>query len=361
MLGHKATGSFLALFVLSAMASILLASNAANGAIYINKQSKVIILSGYSLALTKQEVPQPLRPRLDSILNGLGKGLEVMFDAKAKFFPERNLNLWLDLQKIPKGNPEEAIRTLFKREKYTHLVVADIDENVGSALLQVAKLAEDGSVLEPDITPPNINLDIDPAQIDRELHAVLFDFRKFRAPDAPKRVNILCISPRSPVVLKHTQQTELESILSKPITMELIGFYHSQKMKERGYRPLVNDRTYEFYKDEAQTMKCRPTAPTDNYDTVTKVSVSLPDYVIAGEVGVIGKETQVDSIVLTITVIHKLSSEDCWDRIPISHDFNRTNYNGNKKTELSFMFSEQILRKSYETWMDDFESNTSCK
>jgi hypothetical protein len=353
MLGHKATVSFLAL-VLSAMASILPA--AANGAIYITNQSKVIILSGYSLELTKQEVPQLLRPHLDSILQGLGRGLQDMFDAKADFFSELGLNRRLDLQQIPKGNPEEALRTLFKRGGYTHLVVADIDGNV--ALLQVGKLAEDGSVLELDPTPPNINLD--PAQIDRELRSALFDFRKFRAPDAPKRVNILCISPRSPVVLKHTPQTELESILSKPITMELIGFYNSQKMKERGYRPLVNDHTYEFYVDEKAQMRCRQ-APAGGYDTVTKVSVSLPDYIIEGEVGVISKQFEVDSIELTIKVIHKLSSEDCWEKIPINHDFDRTNYNGNKKTELSFMFSERILRKTYETWVDDFESNTSCK
>ena len=86
MLYHKATGSFLALFVLSVIASILLASNAANGAIYINKQSKVIILSGYSLDLTRQEVPQPLRQRLDSILQRLKIGLKDMFEAEAEFF-----------------------------------------------------------------------------------------------------------------------------------------------------------------------------------------------------------------------------------------------------------------------------------
>ena len=358
MLSHKATASSLAVFVLSVMASILPASTAANGAIYITKQSKVIILSGYSLELTKQEVPQSLRPSLDLILQGLGKGLQEMFEWKAEFFPERLLNRRLDSQGIPKGNPEEAIRTLFKREGYTHLVVADIDENVGSASLQVAKLAEDGSAPEWDFTPPNINLD--PAQIERELRSALFDFRKFRASDAPKRVNILCISPRSPVVLKHTPQTELESILSKPITMELIAFYNTQKMKERGYRPLVNDRTYEFYKDEAQTMRCRLAGPDD---TVRKVSVSLPpDYIIEGDVVVRGKQVEVDSIELTINVIHKLSSEDCSEAIPpISHDFDRTNYNGNKKTELSFMFSERILRKAYETWLADFESNGSCK
>src|SRR5438445_11170172 len=162
MLGHKATGSFLTLFGLSAIALISLASNPANGTIYIDKQSKVIILSGYSLDLKKQEVPQILRPRLDSILQGLGGGLQDMFDVKAEFFSERGLNRRLDLQQIPKGNPEEAIRTLFKRENYTHLIVADIemlDGNVGSAFVQVAKLAEDGSVTELDTTPPDINID----------------------------------------------------------------------------------------------------------------------------------------------------------------------------------------------------------
>jgi hypothetical protein len=362
MLGNKATSSFPALVGISALASFLLASNPANGAIYINKQSKVIILSGYSLDLTKQEVPQPLRPRLDAILQGLGRGFEHMFDAKAEFFSERKLNWRLDLQKIPKGNTADALTTLFERERYTHLVVADIetaDGNVGSAFVQVAKLDEKGSVTESDPAPPDINLD--PAKIDSELSSALFDFRKFRAEGAPKRVKILCISPRSPVVRNHTPQTELESILSKPITMELIGFYNSQKMKAKGYRPLVNDRTYEFYRDEVQMMKCRQAAATDGYDTVTKVSVTVPDYVIAGEGGVIGKQSEVDSIELTIKVIHKLPSEDCWETIPISHDFDRTNYNGNKKTELSYMFSERILRKRYETWMDDFESNTSCK
>jgi hypothetical protein len=362
MLGHKATGSFLALFGLSAIALISLASNPANGAIYINKQSKVIILSGYSLDLTKQEVPQSLRPRLDAILQGLGGGLQDMFDAKVEFFSERKLNWRLDLQKIPKGNTAEALTTLFRREGYTHLVVADIetlDGNVGSAFVQVAKLAEDGSVTESDTTPPDI--DLDPAKIDSELTSALFDFRKFRADDAPKRVKILCISPRSPVVRNHTPQTELESILSKPITMELIGFYNSQKMKAKGYRPLVNDRTYEFYRDDAQTMKCRLAAPADSYDTVTKVSVSVPDYVIEGEVGVIGRQSEVDSIELTIKVIRKLSPDDCRETIPISHDFERTNYQGNKKNELSFMFSERILREKYETWMDSSEKSTSCK
>ena len=350
MLDHRATGSFLALFVLSALAPILLASNPANGAIYINKQSKVIILSGYSLDLKKQEVPQI--PRLDSILQGLGRGLQDRFDAKAEFFSERGLNRRLELQKIPKGDPEEAIRTLFKRERYTHLVVADIemlDGNVGSAFVQVAKLAEDGSVTEWDTAPPDIN--VDSTQTDRDLHAVLFDFRKFRAPDAPKRVNILCILPRTPVIVKHTHQTELESILSRLITLELIEFYHSQKMKERGYRPLVDDRTYDFYRDEAQTMKCRPAAPADR----------LADYVIGGEVGVIGRQSEVDLIQLTIKVIRKLSPDDCRETIPISHDFDRINYQGNKKNELSFMFSERILREKYEIWMDSVESSTSCK
>src|SRR5262245_61597092 len=148
MLYHKATGSFLALFVLSVIASILLASNAANGAIYINKQSKVIILSGYSLDLTRQEVPQPLRQRLDSILQRLKIGLKDMFEAEAEFFSERRLNSRLDyVYQIPRGNVEEAIRTLFKRENYTHLVVADVDANVGSVSVQVAKL-EDGSTTE---------------------------------------------------------------------------------------------------------------------------------------------------------------------------------------------------------------------
>ena len=87
MLDHKATGSFLALFVLSALASILLASNPANGAIYINKQSKLIILSGYSLDLKKQEVPQILRPRLDSILQGLGGGCRIGLMRRLNSFP----------------------------------------------------------------------------------------------------------------------------------------------------------------------------------------------------------------------------------------------------------------------------------
>jgi hypothetical protein len=352
---HKATGSFLALFVLSVIASILLASNAANGAIYINKQSKVIILSGYSLDLTRQEVPQPLRQRLDSILQRLKIGLKDMFEAEAEFFSERRLNSRLDyVYQIPRGNVEEAIRTLFKRENYTHLVVADVDANVGSVSVQVAKL-EDGSTTEWEETQERT---LSPTHNDQDLHAILVDFLKFRAADAPKRVNILCISPRS--VVSGTQQTELENMLTKPITLQLIDFYHSQKMKERGYRPLVHERTYEFYRDDTKTMKCRPAAAGDSNDPTT-VSVSLPDYVIDGNVGVISTQSGLDSIVLTIKFVRKLAPGDCEERIPIRHDFDRTNYERNKKNDLSVRFSEKIVREKYETWSDKFETDTSCK
>jgi hypothetical protein len=359
MLGHKATGSFLALFGLSAIALISLASNAANGAIYITKQSKVIILSGYSLELTKQDVPQPLRPRLESMLRGVATGLEDMFETKPAFFSERRLNSQLDALQIPRGNVEEAIRMLLKREKYTHLIVADIemlDVNVGSASasVRVAKL-EDGSVTEWEETQERT---LRPTPHDQELHALLFDFLKFRAPDAPKRVNILCISPRS--VVSDRRETELENILTKPITLQLIDFYHTQKMKDRGYRPLVHDRTYEFYRDDTKTMKCRQAAAGDSDDPVTKVSVSLPDYVIEGDVGVISTQSGLDSIVLKITV-RKLPPGDCRETIPIRHDFERTNYERNKKYDLSVRFSEKIVREKYETWSDKFETDSSCK
>jgi hypothetical protein len=360
MPSKRVTTSVLTLFCLSAISSVLLGSNSANSAIYITKDSKVIILSGYSPDLMKQEVPQILRARLDPILQGLGRGLEDMFDAKAEFFSERNLNRRLDLQQISKGNPE-SIRTLFKREKYTHLVVADIeklDENVGSVSVQLAKLSEDGSPTEWDMTPDTF---LNPTQSDRELNTVLFNFRKFRAPDAPKRVNVLCIRPRSPVVGAHTPQTELESLLSKPITLELIDFYHTQKMKEKGYRPVVDDRTYEFYRDETKTIQCRPAGAADNSDPlITKISVTFPDYIIEGDVGVVGTPAELDSIVLTIKVVRKLPPPlDC--RLPIRHDFDRSNYQGNKKNELSWKFSEQILRAKYETWSDNFETDASCK
>jgi hypothetical protein len=118
-----------------------------------------------------------------------------MFDAKAEFFSERSLNRRLDLQQIPKGSPE-AITTLFKREKYTHLVVADtemLDGNFGSVSVQVAKLSEDGSTTEWDMTPDTL---LNPTESDRDLYTVLLNFQKFRAPDAPKRVNVLCIAAR---------------------------------------------------------------------------------------------------------------------------------------------------------------------
>jgi hypothetical protein len=356
----KVTKSFLALFCLSAISSILLASTPASSAIYINKQSKVIILSGYSLDLMKQEVPQILRPRLDSILQGLGRGLEDMFDAKAEFFSERSLNRRLDLQQIPKGSPE-AITTLFKREKYTHLVVADtemLDGNFGSVSVQVAKLSEDGSTTEWDMTPDTL---LNPTESDRDLYTVLLNFQKFRAPDAPKRVNVLCILPRSAIVGAHTPQTELESILSKPITLQLIELYHTQKMKDKGYLPIVDDRTYEFYRDETKTIKCRRAGASDSSDSlIKKIPVSLFDYIIEGDVGVVGTQAELDSIVLTIKVVRKAPPPlDC--RLPIRHDFDRTNYHGNKKNELSWKFSEQILREKYETWTDSFEGDASCK
>jgi hypothetical protein len=131
-------------------------------------------------------------------------------------------------------------------------------------------------------------------------------------------------------------------------------------MKEKGYRPIVTDRTYEFYRDETKTIKCRPAGAADSSDAlITRMPVSLPDYIIEGDVGVVGTPAELDSIVLTIKVVRKIPPLlDC--KLPIRHDFDRTNYQGNKKNELSWKFSEQILREKYETWSDNFETDPSC-
>jgi hypothetical protein len=206
MPGEKTSGFFLHrkakyLLELGAFLFVLLVSNHAN-AFYINSDSKVVIISGYSPDLTKQELT-PIHNRLDFILQGLPVGLKNVYDASVEYLSERNLIRRLAFRQLPTGDAK-GIRTLFEREKYTHLIVADVemrDANAGSAFIHVARLSEDGSVTEWDETQERY---LSVAQTDPEMNnlrqTILLDLLKFRAPDAPKRAfdnghNEMCIHP----------------------------------------------------------------------------------------------------------------------------------------------------------------------
>src|SRR5262245_63913963 len=139
--------------------------------------------------------------------------------------------------------------------------------------------------------------------------------------------------------------------LARRVTNELTaGFEQQRPVRKLGERPHERRLLFCLLQD----------LPRRSVERERREGLAVGD-LEAHEVGVIGRQSEVDSIELTIKVIRKLSPDDCRETIPISHDFERTNYQGNKKNELSFMFSERILREKYETWMDSSEKSTSCK
>jgi hypothetical protein len=361
----------------SIFALFLLISDYASAAIYINRESKVLLLSGYSSDLTKRELPgtndQGERPaineRLEFLLRGLSEGLEEMFDASIEHLSERDLNARLDLQGLPKRSPRGspgAIRELLEVGKYTHLLVADVQmktENSGSAWMQIARLSSDGSTIESAATQ---KITLRATQNDGELNnlrqVILRNFARFRPPDAPKRITVLCILPRNRVVGEFTEQLQLERILSEPITTQIIEIHHRQKMQEMGYKPIVHRRSWEFKKldNDGREITCEAGSPVmDSDGVVINVQTKLTDYIIEGKVGVISIPVGFDKVDLRIDVIRRLPTYCQTEQIQIPYRFERNRYQGNGKVDLSWEFSQTILPAQYEQkWLASLDT---CK
>jgi hypothetical protein len=371
----------LCLIVPTVMAALLQTSDAGFAGVYIDNQAKILILSGYSTDVLSDGSPLPMKQeltpihdRLNFIFQGFGGGLQRLFGAEADYLSESALKERLDLFQLarrPSATTEKGIpvvRDFVAKGKYTHLVVADvrsIGPSRGAVRMQVATTPGDGSVGDLDTTEwRELMLTQTDSELNNLRQAILRDFVKFIAPNAPKRVNVLCIEPRNKLVIRdYTDQLELERILSRPITLRLIEFYHTEEMQERGYRPLVDKNTYEFEISEREKeLKCKPAASAGRSTTGVKaVPVDIPaDYVIDGEVGVITTQVKRDLVELTIKIVRNLPP-NCKRTVSIKHRFDPTEYyHGNGKYELSWTFSDKILLPEYkQAWMTNFE-NKSC-
>ena len=333
----------------SVFALLLLISDYSNAAIYVTQDSRVIVLSGYSSDLTKRELPA-INERVGFLLQGLSEGLAAMFGANVEHLSEKGLATRLERRGLAKG--EAAIKNFFRLEKYTHLLVADVqmsDEKHGSVSMQIFSLSpDDGSPVESDATRKT---PLDAEQTDPELdelrQAILREFAQFRPPNAKKRVTVRCILPRNKIIFENefTNPLKLERLLSEPVTVKIIEIHWSQKMQDLGYLPIVHTRSWEFeHVDDGKKITCKPAAPVG---AVVNVPTKLPDYTIHGDVAVVDMATGFHKVVLKIQVVRELPTP-CETPILIDHQFKQNSYEGNGKQILSSEFSEKILPAKYE-------------
>jgi hypothetical protein len=160
-------------------------SDYSNAAIHVRRDSKVIILSGYSSDLKKRELTA-INDRVDFLLQGLSEGLEAMFDADIEYLSEKDLDARLALHGIAKAS-ETAVKDFLRIGKYTHLLVADVQmksEKHGSASLQIVSLSSDGE------SASTLKINLTATQTDPEINnlrqTILREFAEFRPLDVPK-------------------------------------------------------------------------------------------------------------------------------------------------------------------------------
>jgi hypothetical protein len=175
-------------------------SSAADADIQISSKSSVVILSGYSIDLEKKQ--ELTTVGVSELLAALQGDLCDLFNANVQYLSERDLARLLEMQGIAQGSPG-AIQKLFKHQKYTHLVVADVKgSESGIVDFQVANLVSDGSVQEMRLVQTvKLSTTTTPRQLDVARDQVVRGFRGFagvRDVDAPRTVLISCILPRSP-------------------------------------------------------------------------------------------------------------------------------------------------------------------
>jgi hypothetical protein len=321
-------------------------SDHASADIHVPPDSRVIILSGYSSDLMKRELPA-INDRVEFLLQGLSEGLEEMFGANVEHLSEKGLNTELEKHGLAKGSPA-AVKDFFRIEKYTHLLIADVQmkgERSGSVSMRIFTLAPDGS---PIVLGATQKFPLTATKSDSEINTLrqvmLRDFARFRHPGAPKRVTVNCIEPRSLIFDGWTDPLKLERTLIKPVTLQIIEIHQSQKMQSMGYLPVVDRWWWEFEQlDNGKTIKCKRAAPPA--DGVVSVPNKLPDYVIAGNVGVIDTETGFHKVDLKIQVFRELPTHCETPPILIRHEFMPNSYG---RSNLSSDFSEKILPAQYE-------------
>jgi hypothetical protein len=347
-------GHLLTFGLIAAVLSSIPTARAAS--FYLDKRSRPVILAGYSIDLKKQNTA-PLVD-LSEMLSFLKVELEHMFDAKVDYLSEVMLNQRLDSDPdtLAKREPEHIKKLLAKR--YTHVIVAETGNITGVLSIHLGKLSKGGQnedafkveweavTLEQTLPSTHTHSDLENVR-----RGILADFAKFREPTAPKTVHIECIRSRNPITGDMSKELRLEKALVPEVTRHLIRLY--QRMKDQGYWPIVNEKTYTFEYSKNNDMTCRPAAPT-----VRNVTIRFVDFTVGGEVGVrpsgIGG-IGLDSVNLQIE-FNREWPPPCSGSIPISHPFDPVKYN--HQDDLFDEFVQQTLYPQYERrWIENVKDH----
>ena len=119
-------------------------------------------------------------------------------------------------------------------------------------------------------------------------------------------------------------------------------------MRDMGYLPVVNKRSWQFQRlDQGKIINCTAASGAADDGGVVKVAIAPPDYIIDGDVGVSSTRTGWDRVDLKIQVIRELPTH-CKAQILIEYKFKPNSYDGNGIYDLSVEFSEKILPPEYE-------------
>jgi hypothetical protein len=343
--------------LLGLTAAILTAPHAV-GDIAIRRDSRPIVLGGYSMDLEKQAIDERLQTLLATLLPALKRDLEHLFKVNVGYLSERSLVPRLQSKQL--GRSPAAIKEFLEKEGYTHLIVAKvdmIDEEDGQLVMQIAEIKrlleqhDDGTLgkaQEQRLRENQSNPEIDAIR-----KSILQDFARFRESTLPKTVHIDCIlPPQNPILRNLTEPLQLERELSPRITRQLIKFHRSDQMKKWGYWTDLADDAYEFQPSNTNNLTCKRRSAQ-----ATNVTIRISDYTIRGEVAVQTRNTiGQGELKINIDIIRHLPPP-CDHTIPISDTFDPAEYH--RQTEFSERYSQKDLLRHYEAkWMQHISTCT---
>jgi hypothetical protein len=338
-LGRARSSSCRAGNILSIAVGTLLMITPAAAAISVDGQSRILILSGYSAELEKQELP-PNDVPLNSVLQALQSDLQKLSPANADYFSESRLAQRLKLEGLATGD-STLIRKLFSKRGDNLLITTDItktnDQGVVNVTVNFSRLLTDGSEAEREIIREQ---KLSAAQQDmNNLRQTIFDYLKGKHSESGltlrKTVHISCFVPSFVATRGLTDQLSLAIQLSKAITEQLIDFYHTKKMRDQGYVPLISAGAYRWEPSE-KGITCIPVVKP----------VADPDYSIIGKVAVIRPERTKDYGSDGVDVRFDVTFKDCVPSWIIHDDFPRAMYR--RQEEYAASFLEKKLSTEYE-------------
>jgi len=327
----------------------------AHANIQITSKSNIVLLSSYSIDLAKKQQLTSVNGSFNELLAALPRDLQDLFNANVEYLSERHLARLLDLQGIAQGSPE-ALQRFFKSQKYTHLVVADVQmigPEIGFVDLKVTNLSLDGLVQESEmqvIQTIKLTATTTSSQLDVARDQILRGFATLRDIDAPRTVFISCILAKSPS--GSDDIAVLERRLGRDVTTALINIYHSEEMLER-YRPVVHSDTYRWDGD----LSCSSTA-----STVMSAKAHQFDFELRGviDINIIDlEEESIWKVDLAIDVLR--NHPDCRRRLQFPDKLHQRRYDEFAASFSYFAasFSHHLQDEFGKAWTDGVEKK-SC-